>query len=70
MCFASASKASNQLTHIQQQQQQQLAHIHCGNCRTTLMYPFGAPSVKCAVCHYITNVTVSIHQLLEAYIFA
>lgn len=21
-----------------------------------LMYPCGAPSVKCAVCHYITNV--------------
>lgn len=31
-------------------------HVSCGNCRTTLMYPAGAPSVKCAICHYITNV--------------
>ncbi|KAJ0495271.1 putative transcription factor Znf-LSD family [Helianthus annuus] len=27
--------------------------------RTTLMYPYGAPSVKCAVCQYITNVNMS-----------
>ncbi|MBA0774611.1 hypothetical protein Gotri_009810, partial [Gossypium trilobum] len=33
-----------------------MAHINCGHCRTTLMYPYGAPSVKCAVCHYVTNV--------------
>lgn len=24
-----------------------------------LMYPAGAPSVKCALCHFITNVNVS-----------
>ncbi|THG17465.1 hypothetical protein TEA_006855 [Camellia sinensis var. sinensis] len=36
----------------------QLAHVNCGNCRTTLMYPYGAPSVKCAICHYITNVNM------------
>lgn len=23
------------------------------------MYPYGAPSVKCAVCHYVTNVGMS-----------
>jgi hypothetical protein len=23
------------------------------------MYPYGAPSVKCAVCHYITNINMS-----------
>ncbi|KAB1201655.1 Protein LSD1 [Morella rubra] len=34
----------------------QVAHVNCANCRTTLMYPYGAPSVKCAVCHYVTNV--------------
>ncbi|KAJ0017572.1 hypothetical protein Pint_11400 [Pistacia integerrima] len=34
----------------------QVAHVNCGHCRTTLMYPYGAPSVKCAVCHYVTNV--------------
>ena len=39
----------------------QVAHVHCGNCRTTLMYPYGAPSVKCALCQYVTNVNVSIH---------
>uniref|UniRef100_A0A0D9VWQ2 Zinc finger LSD1-type domain-containing protein n=1 Tax=Leersia perrieri TaxID=77586 RepID=A0A0D9VWQ2_9ORYZ len=32
-----------------------IAHVSCGQCRTTLMYPYGAPSVKCAICHYITN---------------
>ncbi|KAL8265241.1 hypothetical protein R6Q59_023371 [Mikania micrantha] len=37
----------------------QLAQVSCANCRTMLMYPFGAPSVKCAVCHYITNVNTT-----------
>ncbi|WVZ26630.1 hypothetical protein V8G54_005174 [Vigna mungo] len=36
-----------------------VAHVHCGNCRTALMYPYGAPSVKCAICHYITNVNTN-----------
>ena len=40
----------------------QVAHINCGNCRTTLMYPYGAPSVKCAVCQYVTNAGVSIDE--------
>ncbi|KAK4404606.1 protein LSD1 [Sesamum angolense] len=36
-----------------------IAHVNCGNCHTTLMYPYyGAPSVKCAVCQYITNVNM------------
>lgn len=39
------------------------AHVSCGNCRTMLMYPYGAPSVKCAVCHFVTNVNVSIFIL-------
>ena len=30
--------------------------MNCGNCFTTLMYPYGAPSVKCALCHFVTNV--------------
>jgi LSD1 subclass zinc finger protein len=34
----------------------QVAHVNCGNCFTTLVYPYGAPSVKCAVCHYVTSV--------------
>ncbi|XVF23076.1 hypothetical protein REPUB_Repub13aG0006700 [Reevesia pubescens] len=36
----------------------QIAHVNCGHCRTTLMYPYGAPSVKCAVCQYVTNVGI------------
>ncbi|MFS7899342.1 putative transcription factor Znf-LSD family [Helianthus anomalus] len=37
----------------------QLAQVNCGNCRTTLTYPYGAPSIKCAIFQYITNVNVS-----------
>ncbi|CAN1328053.1 Protein LSD1 [Linum perenne] len=37
----------------------QVAHINCGNCRTMLMYPNGAPSVKCAVCHYVTSANMA-----------
>ncbi|KAK2975288.1 hypothetical protein RJ640_022737, partial [Escallonia rubra] len=35
-----------------------LAHVNCGNCRTMLMYPYGAQSVKCAVCQHVTNVNM------------
>lgn len=42
----------------------QYAHVNCGNCRTMLMYPYGAPSVKCAVCQYVTNVGVSMIDLI------
>lgn len=44
-CLGDSEKASNQY-----------AHVNCGNCRTMLMYPSGAPSVKCAICQFITNV--------------
>ncbi|KAB5521799.1 hypothetical protein DKX38_026118 [Salix brachista] len=37
----------------------QLAHVNCGNCWTTLMYPNGSPSVKCPVCQYVTNVSMA-----------
>ncbi|KAG6790695.1 hypothetical protein POTOM_006858 [Populus tomentosa] len=37
----------------------QAAHVNCGNCRTALMYPNGSPSVKCPVCHYVTNVSMA-----------
>jgi len=36
-----------------------IAHVNCGQCQTMLMYPYGAPSVKCAVCNFITNVGVT-----------
>lgn len=32
------------------------SQIVCHGCRTLLLYPRGAPSVCCAVCHTVTNV--------------
>jgi LSD1 subclass zinc finger protein len=40
----------------------QVAHVNCGNCRMLLMYQYGARSVKCAVCNFVTSVGVSVHQ--------
>lgn len=37
----------------------QVAHVNCGNCRMLLMYQYGARSVKCAVCNFVTSVGVS-----------
>lgn len=42
----------------------QVAHVNCGNCRMLLMYQYGARSVKCAVCSFVTSVGVSIHHFL------
>ncbi|RWW71318.1 hypothetical protein BHE74_00020950, partial [Ensete ventricosum] len=39
----------------------QVAHVNCGNCHMLLMYQYGARSVKCAVCNFVTSVGVSIH---------
>lgn len=36
------------------QQANQLGHVVCGGCQTTLMYAYGAQSVKCAVCNHVT----------------
>ncbi|AEE84322.1 LSD1 zinc finger family protein [Arabidopsis thaliana] len=47
---------SNQVAHAPSSQ---VAQINCGHCRTTLMYPYGASSVKCAVCQFVTNVNMS-----------
>ncbi|MBA0845877.1 hypothetical protein Goarm_023224 [Gossypium armourianum] len=38
----------------------QVAHVNCGNCRMLLMYQYGARSVKCAVCNFVTSVGVSL----------
>jgi LSD1 subclass zinc finger protein len=35
-------------------------HVLCGGCSIMLMYPLGAQSVKCSVCHHVTG--VSQHQ--------
>ncbi len=32
-------------------------HVSCGGCGIMLMYPLGAQSVKCSVCHFVTNVS-------------
>ena len=34
----------------------QIAHINCGGCGVTLMYAYGAQSVKCAMCNVVTQV--------------
>ncbi|KAG5384804.1 hypothetical protein IGI04_036274, partial [Brassica rapa subsp. trilocularis] len=34
----------------------QVAHVNCGSCRMLLMYQYGARSVKCAVCSFVTSV--------------
>lgn len=34
-------------------------HLVCNGCSIMLMYPVGAQSVKCSVCHYVTPVTAA-----------
>ncbi|OEL13089.1 Protein LOL3 [Dichanthelium oligosanthes] len=36
-----------------------IAHVNCGHCQITLMYPYGAHSVKCAICNHITATGVN-----------
>ncbi|WZZ59787.1 hypothetical protein YC2023_059894 [Brassica napus] len=36
----------------------QVAHVNCGSCRMLLMYQYGARSVKCAVCSFVTPVEI------------
>lgn len=38
------------------QQANQLGHVLCSGCQVTLMYAYGARSVKCAVCNAVTPV--------------
>ncbi|KAJ7290834.1 hypothetical protein O6H91_Y297600 [Diphasiastrum complanatum] len=33
--------------------------INCSNCRTALQLPFGATSIRCAICHAVTHVADS-----------
>lgn len=39
----------------------QIAHLTCGQCRTTLMHPPGASTVQCATCRYVNHVRVCSH---------
>lgn len=34
-------------------------HVVCGGCSIMLMYPQGAQSVKCSVCHYVSPVNAT-----------
>lgn len=34
-------------------------HVVCGGCSIMLMFPQGAQSVKCSVCHYVSPVNAS-----------
>uniref|UniRef100_J3MQ32 Zinc finger LSD1-type domain-containing protein n=1 Tax=Oryza brachyantha TaxID=4533 RepID=J3MQ32_ORYBR len=34
----------------------QIAHLTCGQCRTTLMHSPGASTVQCATCRYVNHV--------------
>ncbi|KAL5181658.1 Protein LOL1 [Glycine soja] len=36
-----------------------VAHVNCGNCKMLLRYQYGARSVKCAVCSFVTSVGAS-----------
>lgn len=48
----------------------QVAHVNCGNCRMLLMYQYGARSVKCAVCNFVTSVGVSTLFILAQWMLA
>ncbi len=37
-------------------QANQVGHVVCSLCQITLMYAWGAQSVKCAVCNHVTPV--------------
>ncbi|CAG7864011.1 unnamed protein product, partial [Brassica rapa] len=41
----------------------QVTHVNCGSCRMLLMYHYGARSVKCAVCSFVTSGSTSTTDL-------
>ncbi|KAF8409273.1 hypothetical protein HHK36_005347 [Tetracentron sinense] len=36
----------------------QVGHVKCGSCSVLLMYPYGAPSVRCSSCRFVTEIGV------------
>ncbi|TXG47385.1 hypothetical protein EZV62_026679 [Acer yangbiense] len=34
----------------------QVGQVKCGSCTVLLMYPYGASSVKCSSCHFVTEI--------------
>ncbi|URE42007.1 LSD1 zinc finger domain containing protein [Musa troglodytarum] len=53
---AHVSRLSNIVDVLLWCYKRKVAYVNCGQCRTRLMYPYGAPSVKCSICQSITNV--------------
>ncbi len=50
-------RSMNHHQHLESgMQANQIGHIVCSCCDITLMYAFGAASVKCAVCNTVTHV--------------
>ena len=59
-CAASptgAPPAMHRLGGIRRPQVPVYGHVRCTGCSVTLMFPTGARSVKCSVCHMVTPVT-------------
>ena len=46
-------------THCRALQVPVFGHIVCGGCNIMLMYPVGAQSVKCSVCHTVTQASAT-----------
>ena len=37
----------------------QVGNIKCENCYALLMYPYGAPAVRCSCCRFVTEIGVN-----------
>jgi len=40
----------------------QVGQVNCNNCKLLLMYPYGAPAVRCSSCNSVTDISVCIHR--------
>lgn len=36
----------------------QVGQVKCGSCAVLLMYPYGAPQVRCSSCRFVTEIGV------------
>lgn len=36
----------------------EVGQVKCGGCAVLLMYPYGAPSVRCSSCRHMTKIGV------------
>jgi LSD1 subclass zinc finger protein len=37
----------------------EVGNVRCGRCEILLIYPLGAPAVKCSLCFFVTEIGVS-----------